>query len=196
MKVKKTCELSGIYPECGDQLRERARELFSALCDEHLSPSIVQELNIPENLERGIFNYSIYKIYKKKQPVSWENFMFYHTYLTRMIHVFTILDPVSYVNQGSRQNMDLIETEAVLPHEIVFKKNKELYPERWTDLIQKRDSKISSLFYENRMNFTDQFKCMKCKERKCTYYQLQTRSADEPMTTFVTCMNCDNKWKM
>jgi len=33
---------------------------------------------------------------------------------------------------------------------------------------------------------TDAFKCGKCKQRKCTYYQLQTRSADEPMTTFVT----------
>lgn len=42
---------------------------------------------------------------------------------------------------------------------------------------------------------TDQFKCGKCKQRKCTYYQLQTRSADEPMTTFVTCVNCNNRWK-
>ena len=42
---------------------------------------------------------------------------------------------------------------------------------------------------------TDAFKCGKCKQRKCTYYQLQTRSADEPMTTFVTCVNCDNRWK-
>ncbi|KAL8232142.1 hypothetical protein R6Q57_001920 [Mikania cordata] len=42
---------------------------------------------------------------------------------------------------------------------------------------------------------TDQFKCGRCGIRKCTYYQLQTRSADEPMTTFVTCVNCDNHWK-
>lgn len=42
---------------------------------------------------------------------------------------------------------------------------------------------------------TDQFKCGKCKQRKCRYYQMQTRSADEPMTTFVTCINCGNKWK-
>ena len=42
---------------------------------------------------------------------------------------------------------------------------------------------------------TDAFKCGKCKQRKCTYYQLQTRSADEPMTTFVTCLNCGNRWK-
>ncbi|KAH9673402.1 transcription elongation factor TFIIS [Citrus sinensis] len=30
---------------------------------------------------------------------------------------------------------------------------------------------------------TDQFKCARCGQRKCTYYQMQTRSADEPMTT-------------
>ncbi|KAJ6407656.1 hypothetical protein OIU84_011028 [Salix udensis] len=42
---------------------------------------------------------------------------------------------------------------------------------------------------------TDQFKCGRCRQRKCTYYQMQTRSADEPMTTYVTCVNCNNHWK-
>ena len=43
---------------------------------------------------------------------------------------------------------------------------------------------------------TDAFKCGKCKARACTYYQLQTRSADEPMTTFITCVPCGNRWKI
>lgn len=43
---------------------------------------------------------------------------------------------------------------------------------------------------------TDMFRCGKCKERKCTYYQMQTRSADEPMTVFVRCTVCGNRWKM
>lgn len=42
---------------------------------------------------------------------------------------------------------------------------------------------------------TDQFKCSRCGQRKCTYYQMQTRSADEPMTTYVTCVNCGKRWK-
>jgi transcription elongation factor S-II len=42
---------------------------------------------------------------------------------------------------------------------------------------------------------TDQFQCGKCKKRQTTYYQMQTRSADEPMTTFVRCVNCGNAWK-
>ncbi|ODN97321.1 transcription elongation factor S-II [Cryptococcus wingfieldii CBS 7118] len=32
---------------------------------------------------------------------------------------------------------------------------------------------------------TDAFKCGRCQQRKCTYYQMQTRSADEPMTVSV-----------
>lgn len=42
---------------------------------------------------------------------------------------------------------------------------------------------------------TDRFQCSKCKERKVSYYQLQTRSADEPLTTFCTCEACGNRWK-
>ena len=42
---------------------------------------------------------------------------------------------------------------------------------------------------------TDLLQCGKCKQRKCTYNQVQTRSADEPMTTFVYCNNCGNRWK-
>ncbi|XP_078278955.1 transcription elongation factor A protein 3-like isoform X1 [Rhinoraja longicauda] len=37
--------------------------------------------------------------------------------------------------------------------------------------------------------------CGKCKKKNCTYNQVQTRSADEPMTTFVFCNECGNRWK-
>lgn len=42
---------------------------------------------------------------------------------------------------------------------------------------------------------TDMLKCGKCKKKNCTYNQLQTRSSDEPMTTFVLCNECGNRWK-
>lgn len=42
---------------------------------------------------------------------------------------------------------------------------------------------------------TDLLKCGKCRESKCTYFEMQTRSADEPMTVFVLCNNCGNRWK-
>jgi hypothetical protein len=48
---------------------------------------------------------------------------------------------------------------------------------------------------KNNDNYVGMFQCSKCKSKKTTYYQMQTRSADEPATSFVTCMNCSKRWK-
>lgn len=42
---------------------------------------------------------------------------------------------------------------------------------------------------------SDEYKCGECKQRKCSFFQMQTRASDEPMTTFVTCLNCGNEWR-
>jgi len=42
---------------------------------------------------------------------------------------------------------------------------------------------------------TEDYKCGKCGNTRCSYYQMQTRGADEPMTTFVTCLQCGQRWK-
>ncbi|XP_057636774.1 transcription elongation factor A protein 2 isoform X4 [Chionomys nivalis] len=42
---------------------------------------------------------------------------------------------------------------------------------------------------------TDLFTCSKCRKKNCTYTQVQTRSSDEPMTTYVVCNECGNRWK-
>ena len=39
------------------------------------------------------------------------------------------------------------------------------------------------------------FRCGKCKSNKTQNHQMQTRSADEPMTVFLVCMDCGNRWK-
>ena len=39
------------------------------------------------------------------------------------------------------------------------------------------------------------YECSKCKSKKTYLFQLQTRSGDEGFTTYVTCVNCGNKWK-
>ena len=68
----------------------------------------------------------------------------------------------------------------------------QIFPEKWEKLINR-----NILIEEKKKNFstTNIFKCNKCKKRKCSVYQKQTRSADEPMTTFVHCIVCSNAWK-
>jgi len=57
------------------------------------------------------------------------------------------------------------------------------------------DNLFLSLGAADKQAETDAFQCGRCKQRKCRYRQAQTRSADEPMTTFVTCTNCNHRWK-
>ncbi|KAI0126636.1 transcription elongation factor S-II [Xylariales sp. AK1849] len=42
---------------------------------------------------------------------------------------------------------------------------------------------------------SEELTCGNCKQKKVSYTQAQTRSADEPMTTFCECMNCGHRWK-
>ncbi len=45
-------------------------------------------------------------------------------------------------------------------------------------------------------SISDALKCGKCGQKKVSYSQAQTRSADEPMTTFCECTVCGNRWKV
>lgn len=62
---------------------------------------------------------------------------------------------------------------------------------KWSMEDSRNDLKVSS-----NTILTNQFKCGKCKSRECKYSQAQTRSADEPMTVFVSCLSCGNQWRM
>jgi DNA-directed RNA polymerase subunit M/transcription elongation factor TFIIS len=73
--------------------------------------------------------------------------------------------------------------------------HQEMQPEKWDALIQAKIKKDKSKYDTQQEAMTDTFKCRKCYSNKCSYYQMQTRSADEPMTTFVTCLECANRWK-
>lgn len=39
------------------------------------------------------------------------------------------------------------------------------------------------------------FRCRKCGSKNVTFYQQQTRSADEPMTNFCNCLDCGKQWR-
>jgi DNA-directed RNA polymerase subunit M len=42
---------------------------------------------------------------------------------------------------------------------------------------------------------TTRAECPKCGHKEAAYWQLQTRSADEGMTTFYRCLNCKYTWR-
>ena len=71
-----------------------------------------------------------------------------------------------------------------------------LYPERWKELNDEKYKRDKVLYEVDECAATDLYKCNRCKKRKCTYFELQTRSADESMTIYITCLNCGKRWKI
>lgn len=136
--------------------------------------------NTCKNIEISIYNWALNYASKRNIDKDWDNFLFKHVYVTRSMFVI---------------------------------KNMELFPHVIDTIVEQKESrKIGTLdFYEYQTNTkqpqenqsdkeTNQeesglFQCRKCKSRNTTYYSLQTRSADEPMTNFITCKNCGNRWK-
>ena len=78
---------------------------------------------------------------------------------------------------------------------VAFMTHIELKPKKWEKLIEEKIQRDKHKYEFKMEAATDTFTCRKCKSKKCTYYQMQTRSADEPMTTYVSCIDCGNRWK-
>ena len=82
------------------------------------------------------------------------------------------------------------------PYELATMDPQYTFPEHWKPLIDEKSKRDRMLYEVNKEMATDIYTCGRCHKKECSYYQLQTRSADEPMTTFVTCLNCGKRWKM
>jgi transcription elongation factor S-II len=97
-------------------------------------------------------------------------------------------------NLDSKQNPILLEAlkkGTIDPTRLAFLKPEELDPEKYESIIKRKE--IEEMKKTNKKT-TDAFKCSKCHERKCSVEQKQTRAGDEPVTTFVSCVECGHTW--
>ena len=88
--------------------------------------------------------------------------------------------------------LDNIKKGKIDPEKLAFLKPEELDPDKYETIIKKKEL---AEYKKNNKATTDIFKCSKCKSRKCTVHQQQTRAGDEPMTTYVTCQECGHVFK-
>jgi transcription elongation factor S-II len=155
--------------------------------------NIIKNDKLSFNVEKGIFNYTIKTCKERNIVRKWENKYFVQIYIDRFKSIYMNINPKS--TAGSRKLLNKIKKKKIKARELAFMNHQELNPKMWKELIEAKIKRDKNLTEIDMSAATDEFHCTKCKKNLCTYYQLQTRSADEPMTTFVTCLSCGNNWK-
>lgn len=145
------------------------------------------------DIEKGIYNKTIKSATEKNIIKKWDNYIFKDLYKNYAIQVYSNLKSDSYI-KNERLMKRLIDNE-FKGYEIANMSHYYSFPERWKSLLDQKTKRDRYLYEINKEMATDAYTCSRCFKKECTYYQLQTRSADEPMTTFVHCLNCDARWK-
>ena len=142
---------------------------------------------IVTNLEKAVFNFAIKEAGNKKILKKWENPFFVQLYIDRLRTI--------YINLKNEELLKPLQNHELAPHTLVFMTHQEMNNEHWKTMIDKKIKRDANKFNVNTQASTDTFTCRKCKSKKCTYYELQTRSADEPATIFITCLNCSHNFR-
>jgi DNA-directed RNA polymerase subunit M/transcription elongation factor TFIIS len=149
--------------------------------------SILQEPELATNMEIAIFNYAIKEANSRKIIKKWDNPRFVVIYTDR-------LRTIMY-NLKNPELLQQVISKEMTPQTMVFMTHQEMKPDRWTKLIEDKIKRAASKLNTNHQASTDMFTCKKCKGKRTTFYELQTRSADEPATIFITCLDCGQNMK-
>ena len=144
-------------------------------------------------IEKSIYNNIIKYTKKNNIKRKWKNIHFKSLYISRIRSIYSNIKEDSYLkNKNFKKKILNDEIDLTM---IANLSKYDIFPENWKDLIENKMKK-DKLKYELKPEpMTDIFKCHRCSGRSCTYYEVQTRSADEPMTQFITCLDCNNHWK-
>lgn len=147
----------------------------------------IENKNSAINLEKGVYNFAIKEANSRKIIKKWENSRFVQLYTDRLRTIC--------INLKNSELLQSLNSGEITPQQLAFMTHQEMDPEHWRKWIEQKAMRDANKFTNNIQASTDMFTCKKCKGKRCTYYELQTRSADEPATIFVTCLDCGKNWK-
>lgn len=148
----------------------------------------IDDDNKSRDIEMSIYNYSIDESNNRHIIKKWDNPSFVMIYTDRFKSLWSNL-------KNNQCLCNKIKNNEIDSNDVGSLTHQQMNPEGWAKLIEMKIERDNNNVKDNIDGASKEFKCSRCKKRDTTYYQVQTRSADEPMTTFVTCLHCGNNWK-
>lgn len=139
-----------------------------------------------DKIEKGFYDYA--KCYCKK--INDKTYL-KSIYLDRLDNILYNFNEGK--NQTSKEIISNVKKDKINPYDIAFYTPEQLNYENWEIIITKRKASEDSL--KNLPTITWK-PCKDCKNNKYHFYNMQTRRADEPMTTFYICCSCGRNYKV
>lgn len=171
-----------VFVECA--IRDKVVENFTELLESN---------ELATQLEESILHVVCEQAIKENIDVDWNNRVFWNMYRSRAISFYEYGRRATSSDDGKWLLM--LKQREITTREFAEMNAVDLCPSRWKDAVERIIESEKKLYSKNESAAIFMW-CSACKKKtKCDYYQMQTRSADEPMTTFVTCLECDRKWK-
>jgi len=170
--------------------KHKIREDFKTLLIDNL---FISELEASD-LEIGVFNATIDYANNCKIQLSWKCQLLLDTYINISRSVYGNIKKDSYVGNVNLFSRIFVKKE-FNPHMLPYMQSHDVFPERWKEIIDKNKLRFKAAYEIKLVAMSDMITCMRCKSRKVSYYELQTRSGDEASTLFMNCLICGKKWK-
>lgn len=185
--------------ECGPDGEDTPGPLTFAHVRNRARRSLWEITGSPEvsrDIERGILEETIREAYKYNLPRVWKNSVVKEIYRALFAKVWRNLLPEDHPQSVKNPKLlTHVMSGLIQPGDLAKMSPQKLWPEHWRDLEEARIMRQIATLERSATASTDMFTCGRCGKNECTYREVQTRSADEPMTAFVLCLVCGNRWK-
>uniref|UniRef100_A0A6C0HUQ6 TFIIS-type domain-containing protein n=1 Tax=viral metagenome TaxID=1070528 RepID=A0A6C0HUQ6_9ZZZZ len=136
--------------------------------------------DISLDIEKSIYNFSLEYAENNNTPFLLENI-----YLSKADELHCLL-----TGENLQKIIKFINDKKIDAKKIAFMRQNDLNllvsNKNYVDIIKKRE--LNMMLSEKKGSSA--FECKKCKKRKCSITEKQTRAADEPATQFITCLEC------
>lgn len=149
--------------------------------------------SLGHNLELDIYNACIDRAIHECIPRHWECKAFRRLYTSKARSMLFNLN-----NSNNPALREAVLSRKVSTQRLVTMTHVEMFPKLWEKAIEyvaEKRLRSEIMMFQSKDVPDGLIPCKRCKSNKTVYFQMQTRSADEPMTTFCTCIMCDLKWK-
>ncbi len=164
-----------------------ARNTFLQLLKKHI-PNEEDCITI----EKSVYDYAVHQAKIKGILENIDNRFFKRIYMNKCYTLILNMDKDSYIH-NEKFLQSIINHEFDLTN-IANLSPQEIHKDHWKKYIDKQSATDEFIYNRHVGVKTTSYTCSKCKKNECSYYQLQVRCNDEPMTTFVNCLNCGNRW--